>query len=322
MVFTLLAYGSVLVSPATFKLSAGISVFIPVFLLINLIVFLYYLIRLSRKMVIPLALLLLGYPFIKVSFGVHGGSDGEGDFSLLNYNVKWFVVDRGQSIKDISALAAELSPDIVCMQEYHHEWYNFDELNKGGDYELVVENPSYSLAILTRFKVLNKGLLFKEKVFNNIQFADLLVKPGDTLRVYNVHLESMGINTSNLQDTEGIREEYDEVKTKFLDGAAIRAEQIEELMAHVANTDWPVLIAGDFNDVPYSHNYFRIRNEFDNAFEKAGSGLGVTYNGKLPFLRIDHQFFNDGLQIESFNTLNHVNYSDHFPVLGIYSLSD
>ena len=319
---TLIAYGSIYISPAVFKYSAGLSILIPFFLALNTLILLYYLIRLSKRVIIPLALLLLGLPFFKVSIAIHAPIEATGDFSLISYNVKWFNQERGKSIHDISALTEALSPDIMCMQEYYHTWPNFDKLNISGDYELTLIEPSFNLVILSRYKVLNKGLLFENKNRNNILFADMAIKAGDTIRIYNVHLESMGINTSNLQDTEGIREDYEEVKTKFLDGAAIRADQIEILLDHVATSPYPVLIVGDFNDVPYSHNYFRLRERFDNAFEKAGRGLGVTYNGKLPFLRIDHQFFGEGLQIESFNTIDHVNFSDHFPVLGIYSLSE
>lgn len=322
VVGTVLSYVSVLVSPAFFKLSAGISILIPVFIIINLLVFAMSLVKRSRKAVIPLILLVFAYPFLKVSIGLSPRSGETGDFSVMNYNVKWFVEGRGDPQNNVFDFVKGLNADIACFQEFHAARGNINTLNSYGTYEVIIDAQSSNLAILSKFKMLNSGVLFEGKRFNNIQFADLLITPGDTIRVYNLHLQSMGINTSNLQDTDGIREEYEEVKTRFLDGAVVRAGQIDHLMDHIEGCPYPLLIVGDFNDVPFSYNYFQFKKRFSNAFEEAGSGFGFTFNGRLPFLRIDNQFFGKGLKIEAFDTFSNANYSDHFPVLGIYSLSD
>nr|MCU0450853.1 endonuclease [Bernardetiaceae bacterium] len=63
-----------------------------------------------------------------------------------------------------------------------------------------------------------------------------------------------------------------------------------------------------------------LRDQLTNTFEAVGSGPGFTFNGKLFFLRIDHQFYGPGLEPLSFRTLRDVRFSDHFPLLARYQL--
>jgi endonuclease/exonuclease/phosphatase (EEP) superfamily protein YafD len=83
-----------------------------------------------------------------------------------------------------------------------------------------------------------------------------------------------------------------------------------------------VICAGDFNEIPYSYSYRRLKKGLRNSFEEAGAGFGFTYNGNtLVTLRIDNQFYSDRVDCVELETLNTVSYSDHFPLLGTYVLS-
>lgn len=315
-----MAYGSVLVPTDAFKLAAGISVFIPVFIALNLFAFLFYAYKRSVTVMLPLLLLILGYPFLKVTAAFNGSTDHESGVSVLSYNVRWFVNGGHTYESEVTTFLKEESPDVLCFQEFYTQG-KIKELEKEQGYRLLNAQGNNRLVIFSKYPVLNHGLLFEAEKFNNILFADLLIEK-DTLRVYNVHLKSMGINTSQLQDTDGIREGYEEAKTKFLDGAAVRAQQIDVLLNHLESCKHHIVIAGDFNDVPYSYNHFKLRRAFTNTFESAGNGFGITYNGRLPFLRIDHQFFSEGVEAIGFKTFDDIGPSDHFPILGIYALSD
>jgi len=50
-----------------------------------------------------------------------------------------------------------------------------------------------------------------------------------------------------------------------------------------------------------------------DAFVEAGSGLGGTYNGKMPSYRIDYILCNEDFEVLSYEKGN-VDYSDHYPV--------
>ncbi len=295
---------------------------IPLFLVLNLLALLVLIYKRSVKALIPVLVLALGYPFFVATFG--GGSNelvGEPSFSVMSYNVKGFRDSEKAKSDQFFDSIESLDADIHCFQEFYDRAAYVKKLEQG-EFNVIHNRRLSNLAIASKYPIIDHGLLIPNKRFNNIMFADLLLAKGDTLRVYNVHLQSMGITHTNPQYYEDIMSEYDDAKTKFLQGASERANQISLLLKHAGSCSYPTLIAGDFNDVPYSYNYFKVRRSFSNAFEKAGSGLGFTYNGDLPFLRIDNQFFNEDLEVRSFETIDYMDYSDHYAILGIYSISD
>ena len=100
----------------------------------------------------------------------------------------------------------------------------------------------------------------------------------------------------------------------------IRAHQVNELMEHIENCPFQVVLCCDLNELPYSYVYHQIKNKLANAFEKGGAGFGFSYNGKIPFLRIDNQFFSSRLEILHYQTPKEINYSDHYPIKCVYSI--
>ncbi|NJK84303.1 MAG: hypothetical protein HC912_11470 [Saprospiraceae bacterium] len=90
------------------------------------------------------------------------------------------------------------------------------------------------------------------------------------------------------------------------------------LQNYILNSPYPVVICGDFNEMPYSYAYMRLRRHLHDAFSYAGRGFGFSYNGRLFFLRIDYQLFSEGLRASAFRTRRDITYSDHFPLEATY----
>lgn len=320
-VLSLLVYGSVLVSPKWVAYSALVSVGVPIIVVANLLLLIAAAVMKTTKAFYFLVLLLIAIPFINVGISFSGNDNLEEDgLKILNYNVKFFVDARKDNYTGVVSWINAEDPDIICFQEFHPQRGLVEKIKKNGNYEEAIFKDRPNLVIYSKYPILDKGLLLKDSELNNILYADINVN-GDTIRVYSAHLESMGINPDKIQNPDGIRHEYESVKMKFLRASNSRTEQIDRMLVHAENSPYPVFIAGDFNDVPFSYNYFKIRRKYSNAFEKKGKGLGVTYNGKIPYLRIDNQFFSDRFKPKAFRTINNVYFSDHFPVIGIYEIS-
>lgn len=318
---SLLVYASVLVSPLTFQYSGVVSFGIPIVLLLNLIFLVLSLVFKSKLGWVALLLLICGWPFVNIGISLNGNDDLSQDgIKVLNYNVKWFVDARSNEYNDVIDWIQSVDADIVCFQEFYPDRGIAQRIAENSQYHISMDSKRSNVAIFSRYPVLNDGLLLDENSLNNIRFADLLIGQ-DTIRVYAVHLESMGIDPSKIQDREGIQNEYDDVKSRFLTSSTSRTTQINTLIRHVEGTIYPVIIAGDFNDVPFSYNYFEFRKRFSNAFEEEGRGLGVTFNQKIPYLRIDNQFYSEQFKLKAFKTVDNIYYSDHFPLVGIYELS-
>jgi endonuclease/exonuclease/phosphatase family metal-dependent hydrolase len=150
------------------------------------------------------------------------------------------------------------------------------------------------------------------------------VKAGkQKFRVYNVHLQSNRVT----KDTEKVLEDGDlndqetwsDIKNvvKKVGGATqIRAEQAEQLRAHIDACKSPVVVCGDFNDTPNSYVYKTIANGLTDSFREKGFGFGTTFAGALPFLRIDYILASPNFSIYSCIVAKG-NYSDHYPVITV-----
>ena len=83
----------------------------------------------------------------------------------------------------------------------------------------------------------------------------------------------------------------------------------------IAESPYKVIVFGDFNDVPASYAYTKIKGKLKDAFAETGSGLGCTFNDKYYHFRIDYVLYDPGAFTPIQYKTDKVNYSDHYPVL-------
>jgi len=299
----------------------------------------YFMFRSNGLLLLHLSLLVLGYKYINASFSINPKSRTvpEGQVvSILNYNVRVFntyayLQNKNKPGKSMISWLAEDEADVKCLQEFYNDsqsqaFNTVSQLSDNGYHSLVSPafvnsiGAEFGLAIFSRFPIINSGDIVYDHSSNHQHaiFAD--VDTGtDTLRVYNLHLQSMSIDANKIDDFERAGETYTDIAQKLKFGFMERARQVDNLMEHIADSPHPVIVCGDFNDVPYSYTYQTFRDRMANAFEEAGNGLGFSYNGKLFFLRIDNQFYSEPLRATNFKTYREVPFSDHFPVKAVYT---
>ena len=151
----------------------------------------------------------------------------------------------------------------------------------------------------------------------------ILLIEQDTIRVINVHLESMGliIAPRNLVNPEKAKSSALTILRKLKVGTFERSEQNRKLVAFIDASPNPVICAGDFNDLPYTYSYQLLKSRMKNSFEESGKGFGFTYGGKLlRNLRIDNQFYTSPVASTKFETLYKIKFSDHYPLRGEYTI--
>jgi len=163
------------------------------------------------------------------------------------------------------------------------------------------------------------GEIWYKKSANMAIFTDVLIG-SDTVRVFNVHLQSYQIDPRKYEiiDSPVIDEKKDlreirEIGGKLKRAFQIRAEQVREIQKVIDKTHYPIIICGDFNDTPVSYTYQQMRGNLNDAFVSSGSGFGRTYIGKLPSFRIDNIFHSDKYKSYNFHAYD-FRASDHLPV--------
>lgn len=157
--------------------------------------------------------------------------------------------------------------------------------------------------------------------------TDIIIEK-DTVRIFNVHLQSYNIDPKkySIIESPGIDQEQDlkEVRNigKKLKHAFIaRANQVHKVREKVEESPYPVIICGDFNDTPVSYAYQTMRGDLTDAFMNSGRGFGRTYIGKLPSFRIDNIFHSDEFESYNFKTYG-FKMSDHLPISCSLVLND
>ena len=233
------------------------------------------------------------------------------DLKVMTYNVRMFNrykwLDDPKIPEKISAFVSEQAPDIILFQEYYTLGkqvfsYPYKHL------ETVDKEKTFGLAIYSKFPIVNKGSLNLKDTGNNIIFADI-VRKKDTIRVYNLHLQSLELNTSK----ENFGQENSEkliarLKNRFKKQAA----QTDVFTAHERQWKGKKIVAGDFNNTSYSWVYNQIIKDKKDAFIEAGKGFGKSFNYWFP-MRIDFILTDENAIINKFNSFSDKN-SDHFPI--------
>lgn len=315
----------------------------PFVLIFNVIFLLIWIFRKSIRFLISFALLLIGFPFILRTISWHNidSRDTRKGFTVMSYNVMWCDAytyvhehDTTNAINLVKKMV-DIDADIKCIQELYN-WDGFPEFStlkklRGTQkyYTYVHSTPGndkgqgeIGLAIFSKFPIIGKQEKHWSINHNGLLSADIVVKK-DTIRVINVQLRSMGIRVQKVIDSKEDKEKATkEAKTiyhQLKEGFEDRAIQVKELEKWIQDSPYPVMVCGDFNEVPYGFAYGKVRNYLNNGFEDAGRGFGFTYHKKPGFLRIDNQFYdNKTCEIKRFKTFSETPYSDHYPIWGEY----
>lgn len=289
-------------------------------------------------MLLPLIAVIIGLPYSFLSIGTNVPDKNLKGFSVLSYNVRVFNVyhhanNNFESSKKMIDWIRFDDSGIKCLQEFHNQnrsdiFQTKARLSDNGRYEAHIKPQTinhlgheFGLAIFSKYPVINKGtVVFGKSNYNNNAIYIDVIYNNDTVRVYNAHLESMSIDDNDITQNDNIKNIFSNIMERLKAGLSIRAIQVKELVDHMQNCPYPIILACDLNELPYSFVYRKIKTVLNNGFEKAGFGLGITYNGIIPFLRIDNQFSSNNIEITHFNTESGISYSDHFPIKCVYQI--
>ncbi|WP_170146769.1 endonuclease/exonuclease/phosphatase family protein [Maribacter vaceletii] len=246
----------------------------------------------------------------------------EKDLSILTYNTFGFkglksgkknIKNNGENIINF---INKQNPDIICFQEFDYKRIKSGELDSYPysyvDFEFGSKGKSIQ-AIYSKYKIINKGNFNFPNTANNAIFVDILYKE-DTMRLYNVHLQSLNIRPRMIKD-ENSNKLYSRLASSF----SKQEEQAKLILEDQKNNTHLKVICGDFNNTQYSNIYKLLKGDKNDTFIEKGSGYDRSYNFYHFPLRIDFILSDKELKVRSHKKFN-LKYSDHFPVMASFSL--
>jgi len=323
------SYLSVSVSPVKWWVPSFFGLAYPVILVVNIGFFLFWVLVRPRFSWFSLLAILIGWGFIAKFIQLRGKSMESADIKVLSYNVQFFSGNGEDSMKETSdeilAFLKDQRSDIICLQEVRlrqNEIFNLGEAVAGLDfinhYQFARSSTTYGSVTMTRYPIVNMGEIRFDNSRNITIYTDVLIGK-DTVRIFNVHLQSYNLDPERYSIiSSGIDEEEDlkevrEIGSRFKKGIRLRAEQVETLREYIEKSPYHTIICGDLNDTPVSYSYRQIKRGMKDSFVTSGKGLGFTYTGKFPYFRIDYIFHSTGFESYNFDT-HDFRHSDHLPV--------
>jgi endonuclease/exonuclease/phosphatase family metal-dependent hydrolase len=353
----LLACCNAFLPPQQWWFIALLGLTFPFLLAIVATFLIFWIVFRSRWAFLPLACLILGFTNIRAAISFNFGKTfkeekPEGSIRLLTWNVTWFDEQLKADKSRISyrqkmlEFIKEQNPDILCFQEYfeprtkHYSYNNKTDItNLGYPYSVIVNDYfgwknswQTGVAIFSKFPIVDSVLTRYPGPINfrageSLIGADIEAN-GKRFRVFTTHLQSVLFKNKDYRNIEIIKTASDSmleasksVVMKLVQGYKFRGQQVDIVRKQLDASPYPVIICGDFNDVPNSYTYFKLKGDRQDAFIAAGQGIGRTYRNISPTLRID--YIMPDKQFEVVQYIKHiVPYSEHYPVIADLILRD
>lgn len=300
-----------------------LSLAVPILVAINLLFFLSWAIQRKRQMFPSLFALLFGYfvlgTFLKLNFD--NSEFQKGDLKVMSYNIRTFNEfgwkQRQQVFNAIQDFVQKEQPDIICFQEVS---IGMDK--KFSDYpyhylKKITTGDKVHLGIFSKYPIVDAETITFPNSINNGSYADIFYK-GDTIRVFNIHMQSLGITPG----TGALRSRSSERLYKDVVKAFKKQEKQAETIRGLINASpYKTMLCGDFNNTQFSKAYHLIKGDMQDSFVEDGSGYGRTLNYYNIPLRIDFIMADQSFEVREHKNYN-FKYSDHYPVMASFRLRE
>lgn len=234
--------------------------------------------------------------------------------SLLIYN----VLAENREVEALLDLIRDTDPDLILLSEPNQWWFEqLSDLEK--DYPHTLHQPQenkYGMLLYSRLALVNPEIRFLvEPEIPSIR-SQVRLRSGKLVTLYGLHPRPPGLKRpddaengdSKKEDEDGEREDSDKRDAELM----VVAKEVGKL-GKVA-----VIVAGDFNDVAWSHTTHLFQRMGGLLDPRVGRGLFNTFDTRSRLFRypLDHAFASHHFHLVELHRLPDIG-SDHFPLLVI-----
>jgi endonuclease/exonuclease/phosphatase family metal-dependent hydrolase len=338
----LIAYAAPFISPQTIWIIGFFGLAYRYLLMVNLLFLFGWIIKRSKWAIVSLLVILLGWKSLANLYNACPQEDKPNhSIKVISYNVRNFDLYNWSHNKKtrnkIVYFFKKESPAILCLQEFFQGdsgyFETIDTLKKITQsasphiYYTVSKAKKYhwGIATFSKYPIVKKGVVpFKRKHNNICIFSDIKIED-DTVRVYNLHLQSIHFSSSDYKFVETLAENADSLGSDDIELASKnilrrikhafikRSAQAEAIVAHIDACTYPIIVCGDFNDTPFSYTYHLFSKRLVDSFSESGKGFGTTYIGAMPSFRIDYMMHSPTLSSTHF-VIHPEELSDHYAI--------
>lgn len=325
------------IPPTRFATPAFMGLFFPIFLLMQIGITVYWLIRLQWKVLVALLIVwFIGWESVSSYIPVNRQAETSAEMpriKVLSYNVGAFgFVEHTKGVPNpIFQYIRSSEADIVCLQEamisahipwavisagqlksYFRDIYPYIHIGQG-------QERGTTLILLSKYPITESRRIEMSSRTNGAMYYELSIQ-GRRVRLINAHLESFRLRSHDGEqyvalarqgDARGLREV---LQAKLSPAFRRRNVQANLLHEEIHSSDEPIIVCGDFNDTPVSYTYRKVLDGLIDTFAESGNGFGFSYTSGVFVVRIDHIFASREFVPEGALVDRTIKTSDHYPV--------
>ena len=335
----LFGVASTFVPPYRIVFLSYFGLFFPFFAAVNIFFVIFWAIRKKWFFLISAVILIFTFFHLNNCFTIPYKSFGkqktEREVKILTYNISALsMLERSQEFFDF---IAETDADIVCFQEFGYYTEKsrdrfLAEMKKNYPYSHIWyknQSKAYSLGLATfsKFPIIFKKKIEFESKYNVSIFSDIVIN-NDTIRLFNNHLESNKFSMKDMMKFQKMGNNFSSselknissvLSSKLADAYKIRAAQARIVAQEVRQSPYKNIVCGDFNDVPQSYVYHKIKGNLTDLYTATCWGYRYTFSAKGMSVGIDHILI-DKTFVPIELTIPHKKFSDHYPVSGKFGI--
>lgn len=330
-------------SPVTYGIVSLAGYAFPLFLVLTFMSVVLAVFTCKRHLLIPFLSLILAYSPVTLYVPFHKEQQvPEGAVKFISYNTHiWgngtedsYTGENSDGGLAIVNYLADSNADIICLQESPlsgKAMPHIDSILKQAyqHYDTVTcPNTTAQLTIFSKFPIKRKQPIdYNSK--GNGSAAFWLDINGREVIVVNNHLQTMGLSLEERNrfsdmvhgKNDTIKDISKNIVRKLLEATRTRAPQAEAVADFIRKHRYgsdsnPLIVCGDFNDIPHSYVYRVISEGLTDCYKATAMGLGFSFSHYGMRVRIDNVLCSMDITPYNFHIDQSISASDHYPMIG------
>jgi endonuclease/exonuclease/phosphatase (EEP) superfamily protein YafD len=292
------------VSPSVFPYLNLLSLAFPALMILNLMLCLFWVISWKKRAIFFIAATLMMMSPIKRWVDWNGKVSEKPNLKIVTMNMKGGAFGKDQLINYLEKTDA----DIILGQEAIRDLSISGYPYKVDEYAILALNSKTEIIKQEKLATFSNGNAF----YADIQFN------GKIIRVVNVYLNPFSFDKQEVKPVEDFEDNRGKLKyvlRKLVPTFKIHQKEIADIRKAIDSSPYPVILAGDFNAVPNSYEYYELGRGLKDAFVEVGRGSSTSFHDyKFP-IRIDYIFTSKEIKPIRYWVDRSEKLSDHFPVI-------
>lgn len=298
------------VLPRTFPWFNLLSLMFPVLMILNIVLCIFWVAMWKKRAVFFLLISFIFFKPVQRWVNFTGESGVKPNLKIVTMNIKNGSMGREKLYDYLVSTKADIIIGQECGSELNIPGYPY----KTDDYQIVALNSKYRIVKQEKLAKSGNGNSF---------YADININ-GKIIRIVNVYLNPFSFDKQKVRPAEDLEE--NKVKMKYvlkrlIPTFKIHQDEVSDVREAIDHSPYPVILAGDFNSVPNSYEYYTLGKGLTDAFVAAGKGSATSFHDyKFP-IRIDYIFVSETIKPVSYRVDRSIKLSDHFPVIAEFKIN-